>query len=108
MRPTSRWIRSLAYERVTQCLEVRFKWNSVQQYGPVPSDRHRGQHTTSLDLFTREFDHRRYGIRQRRTTTIRQQLQIGPGAWIKFPKPPLRVGGERERNRTVDVYFRSC
>ena len=30
------WIRSLAYDRVTQCLEVRFKWNSVTQYRPVP------------------------------------------------------------------------
>jgi len=32
------WIRSLAYDRVTQCLEVRFKWHSVHQYGPVPLD----------------------------------------------------------------------
>ena len=30
------WIQSLAYDRVTQCLEVRFKWNSVHQYRPVP------------------------------------------------------------------------
>src|SRR5215471_739109 len=30
------WIRSLAYDRVTQCLEVRFKWHSVHQYRPVP------------------------------------------------------------------------
>ena len=32
------WIRSLAYDRVTQCLEVRFKWNSVHEYRPVPLD----------------------------------------------------------------------
>src|SRR5215468_1071599 len=30
------WIRSLAYDRVTQRLEVRFKWHSVHQYRPVP------------------------------------------------------------------------
>jgi hypothetical protein len=30
------WIRSLAYDRKTQCLEVRFKWHSVHQYRPVP------------------------------------------------------------------------
>ena len=30
------WIQSLAYDRVTQCLEVRFKWHSVHQYRPVP------------------------------------------------------------------------
>jgi len=30
------WIQSLAYDRVTQCLEVRFKWYSVHQYRPVP------------------------------------------------------------------------
>ena len=30
------WIRSLAYDRKTLCLEVRFKWNSVHQYRPVP------------------------------------------------------------------------
>jgi hypothetical protein len=30
------WIRSLAYDRVTQCLEVRFKWNAVTQFRPVP------------------------------------------------------------------------
>ena len=29
------WIRSLAYNRVTQCLEVRFKWKAVDQYRPV-------------------------------------------------------------------------
>jgi hypothetical protein len=28
-------VRSLAYDRETQCLEVRFKWKSVQQYRPV-------------------------------------------------------------------------
>jgi hypothetical protein len=28
-------IRSLAYDRKTQCLEVRFKWKSVHQYRPV-------------------------------------------------------------------------
>jgi hypothetical protein len=32
------WIRSLAYDRRTQCLEVRFKWNSVTQFRPVPLD----------------------------------------------------------------------
>jgi len=32
------WIQSLAYDRVTQCLEVRFKWHSVHQYRPVPLD----------------------------------------------------------------------
>jgi hypothetical protein len=26
------WIRSLAYDRVTQCLEVRFTWNTVTQF----------------------------------------------------------------------------
>ena len=32
------WIQSLAYDRVTQCLEVRFKWpwHNVHQYRPVP------------------------------------------------------------------------
>jgi hypothetical protein len=30
------WIQSLAYDRKTQCLEVRFKWHSVHQYRPVP------------------------------------------------------------------------
>jgi hypothetical protein len=30
------WIRSLAYDRVRQCLEVRFKWHNVHQYRPVP------------------------------------------------------------------------
>ena len=25
------WIRSLAYNRVTQCLEVRFKWKTVHE-----------------------------------------------------------------------------
>jgi hypothetical protein len=30
------WIRSLAYDRVTQCLEVRFTWKNVRQYRPVP------------------------------------------------------------------------
>ena len=29
------WIRSLAYDRVTLCLEVRYKWNHVRQYRPV-------------------------------------------------------------------------
>jgi hypothetical protein len=29
------WIRSLAYDRRTQCLEVRFKWRAVHQYRPV-------------------------------------------------------------------------
>jgi hypothetical protein len=29
------WIRSLAYDRATQCLEVRYKWNAVRQYRPV-------------------------------------------------------------------------
>src|SRR5262245_35975510 len=28
-------IQSLAYDRVTQCLEVRFKWHNVHQYRPV-------------------------------------------------------------------------
>jgi hypothetical protein len=28
-------IRSLAYHRATQCLEVRFRWKSVQQFRPV-------------------------------------------------------------------------
>ena len=32
------WIQSLAYDRVTQCLEVRYKWpwHNVHQYRPVP------------------------------------------------------------------------
>jgi hypothetical protein len=30
------WIRSLAYDRKTQSLEVRFKWTAVHQYWPVP------------------------------------------------------------------------
>jgi hypothetical protein len=30
------WIRSLAYDRVRQCREVRFKWHNVHQYRPVP------------------------------------------------------------------------
>lgn len=30
------WIRSLAYDRKTQCLEVRFTWKNVHQYRPVP------------------------------------------------------------------------
>ena len=30
------WIRSLAYDRATQCLEVRFTWNAVMQFRPVP------------------------------------------------------------------------
>ena len=32
------WIQSLAYDRVTQSLEVRFKWpwHNVHQYRPVP------------------------------------------------------------------------
>jgi hypothetical protein len=30
------WIRSLAYDRATQCLEVRFTWNMVTQFRPVP------------------------------------------------------------------------
>jgi hypothetical protein len=30
------WIQSLAYDRTTQCLEVRFKWHNVHQYRPVP------------------------------------------------------------------------
>jgi hypothetical protein len=30
------WIRSLAYDRKTQCLEVRFTWNAVTQFRPVP------------------------------------------------------------------------
>jgi len=30
------WIRSLAYDRATQCLEVRFTWNAVTQFRPVP------------------------------------------------------------------------
>jgi hypothetical protein len=29
-------IQSLAYDRRVQCLEVRFKWNSVTQFRPVP------------------------------------------------------------------------
>ena len=28
-------IRSLAYDRATQCLEVRFTWNAVTQFRPV-------------------------------------------------------------------------
>jgi hypothetical protein len=30
------WIRSLAYDRATKSLEVRFKRNSVTQFRPVP------------------------------------------------------------------------
>jgi hypothetical protein len=30
------WIRSLAYVRLTQCLEVRFTWNAVTQFRPGP------------------------------------------------------------------------
>jgi len=30
------WIQSLAYDRKTQCLEIRFKWHSAYQYRPVP------------------------------------------------------------------------
>jgi hypothetical protein len=30
------WIRSLAYDRATQSLEVRFRWKAVHQYRPVP------------------------------------------------------------------------
>ena len=30
------WIQSLAYDRVTQRLEVRFTWNAVTQFRPVP------------------------------------------------------------------------
>src|SRR5262249_27828637 len=30
------WIRSLACNRVTQCLEVRFTWKTVTQFHPVP------------------------------------------------------------------------
>ncbi len=30
------WIRSLAYDRATQCLEVRFTWKAVTQFRPVP------------------------------------------------------------------------
>jgi hypothetical protein len=30
------WIQSLAYDRKTQCLEVRFKWQNVHQYRPLP------------------------------------------------------------------------
>ena len=30
------WILSLAYDRVTQCLEVRFTWKAVTQFRPVP------------------------------------------------------------------------
>ena len=30
------WIRSLAYDRPTLCLEVRFTWHSVTQFRPVP------------------------------------------------------------------------
>jgi hypothetical protein len=30
------WIQSLAYDHVTQRLEVRFKWHKVHQYCPVP------------------------------------------------------------------------
>ena len=29
------WIRSLAYDRATQCLEVRFTWKAVAQFRPV-------------------------------------------------------------------------
>jgi hypothetical protein len=29
------WIRSLAYDRATQCLEVRFTWHAVTQFRPV-------------------------------------------------------------------------
>jgi hypothetical protein len=47
------WIQSLAYDRVTQCLEVRFKrpWHNVHQYRPVPlqvvprSENHTAQRT---------------------------------------------------------------
>ena len=35
------WIQSLAYDRKTQCLEVRFKWHSIPQYRPVPANRAR-------------------------------------------------------------------
>jgi hypothetical protein len=28
-------VESLAYDRATQCLEVRYKWNSIHQYRPV-------------------------------------------------------------------------
>jgi hypothetical protein len=28
-------VRSLAYDRKTQCLEVRFRWKSIHQYRPV-------------------------------------------------------------------------
>jgi hypothetical protein len=28
-------VRSLAYDRKTQCLEVRFRWRSIHQYRPV-------------------------------------------------------------------------
>ena len=28
-------IRSLAYDRATHCLEVRFKWHNVHRYRPV-------------------------------------------------------------------------
>jgi hypothetical protein len=30
------WIRSLSYDRVTQCLEVRFTWHAVTQFRPLP------------------------------------------------------------------------
>jgi hypothetical protein len=30
------WIPSLAYDRATQCLEVRFTWKTVTQFRPVP------------------------------------------------------------------------
>lgn len=29
-------IASLAYHRATQCLEIRYRWHSIQQYRPVP------------------------------------------------------------------------
>jgi hypothetical protein len=28
-------VESLAYDRATQCLEVRYKWNAIHQYRPV-------------------------------------------------------------------------
>jgi hypothetical protein len=30
------WIRSLAFDRATQCLEVRYTWNAVTQFRLVP------------------------------------------------------------------------
>src|SRR5215475_12926479 len=30
------WIQSLVYDRKTRCLEVRFTWNAVTQFRPVP------------------------------------------------------------------------